>query len=139
MLNHQCIARLKTKVAFVPPNAKELLIAASIPRAEWPGSRTSLILHSLSCSRQCILGAQRGTMVVRALEKLMRDDCGGRIDSMLQPDGLLLGGMKACKTFTKDAYVTIIEGFPARGNAQATDRNSHTLASSPMISHTSAA
>jgi hypothetical protein len=61
--------------------------------------------------------AQRDTMVVRALEKLMRDDCGGRIDSMQQSDGLLLGGMKTCKTFTKDTYVTVIEGFPARGNA----------------------
>jgi hypothetical protein len=61
--------------------------------------------------------ALRDTMVERALVKLMRDDCGGRVDSMQQADGLLLGGMKACKTFTKDAYVTAVEGLPMRGNA----------------------
>jgi hypothetical protein len=61
--------------------------------------------------------ALRDTMVERALVKLMQDDCGGRFDSMQQSDGLLLGGMKACKTFTKDAYVTAVEGLPVRGNA----------------------
>lgn len=62
--------------------------------------------------------AQRDIMVVRALEKVMRDDCGGRIDSMRQPDGMLLGGMKACKTFTQDAYVTSVESLPVSGNAE---------------------
>jgi hypothetical protein len=61
--------------------------------------------------------AQRDTMVVRALEKLVRDDCGGRIDSMEQADGLLLGAMKACKTLTKDSYVTAVESLPVRGHA----------------------
>lgn len=61
--------------------------------------------------------AQRDAMVVGAVMQLMREDCGGRLDSLAAPDGMILGGMKACQTFRKDAYVTRIEGLPTFGNA----------------------
>lgn len=61
--------------------------------------------------------AQRDAMVVGAVMQLMRDDCGGRLDSLPAPDGMILGGMKACKTFKEDVHVTRIEGLPAFGHA----------------------
>jgi hypothetical protein len=61
--------------------------------------------------------AQRNAMVLRAMIKLMKDDCGGDSGTTETPDGIILDGMKACKTFTHDAYVTSIEGLPVFGNA----------------------
>jgi hypothetical protein len=61
--------------------------------------------------------AQRDAMVLRALVKLMKDDCGGASGTMPVPDGVVLDGFKACKTFTRDAYVTTIEGLPIAGHA----------------------
>lgn len=63
--------------------------------------------------------SQRDAMVLRALVKLMKDDCGGRSGTMPVPDGVVLDGMKACKTFTQDAYVTAVEGLPVIGHAGA--------------------
>jgi hypothetical protein len=61
--------------------------------------------------------SMRNAMVLRAVVKLMRDDCGGRSGSTEMPDGILLDGMKACKTFVRDAYVATIEGLPVFGHA----------------------
>jgi hypothetical protein len=61
--------------------------------------------------------AQRNALVLRAVIKLMKDDCGGVSGTTETPDGILLDGMKACRTFTRDAYVTTIEGLPVFGNA----------------------
>jgi hypothetical protein len=61
--------------------------------------------------------AQRDAMVLRALVKLMKDDCRGLSGSTATPDGVILDGMKACKTFTQDAWVTRIEGLPVFGHA----------------------
>jgi hypothetical protein len=61
--------------------------------------------------------AQKNAMVLRAVIKLMKDDCGGVSGTTETPDGILLDGMKACKTFTRDAYVTRIEGLPVFGDA----------------------
>lgn len=61
--------------------------------------------------------AQRDAMVLRALVKLMRDDCGGRSGTMPVPDGVVLDGMKVCKTFTRDVHVTRIEGLAVAGDA----------------------
>ena len=60
--------------------------------------------------------AMRNAMVLRAIVKLMRDDCGGRSGSTETPDGVILDGMKACKTFLRDAYVTRIENLPVSGH-----------------------
>ena len=60
---------------------------------------------------------QRDAMVLRALVKLMQDDCGGRSGSMPVPDGVVLDGFKACRTFTQDAHVTTVEGLRVAGDA----------------------
>lgn len=60
--------------------------------------------------------AERDAMVLRAIVKLMKDDCGGRSGSAPVPDGVVLDGMKVCKTFTRDAYVTAVEGLPLAGH-----------------------
>jgi hypothetical protein len=60
---------------------------------------------------------ERDALVLRALVKLMKDDCKGQSGSMTTPDGVVLDGMKACTTFTRDAYVTAIEGLPVSGHA----------------------
>jgi hypothetical protein len=59
--------------------------------------------------------AQKDAMVLRAVVKLMKDDCGGRSGTTPTPDSILLDGMKACKTFTRDVHVTAIEGLPVFG------------------------
>jgi hypothetical protein len=59
--------------------------------------------------------AQKDAMVLRAVVKLMKDDCGGRSGTTPTPDSILLDGMKACKTFTRDVHVTTIEGLPVFG------------------------
>jgi hypothetical protein len=61
--------------------------------------------------------AQKDAMVLRAVVKLMKDDCRGASSTAETPDGIILDGMKACKTFTRDAYVTTIEGLPVFGDA----------------------
>jgi len=60
--------------------------------------------------------AQKNAMVLRAMIKLMKDDCGGASGTTETPDGIILDGMKSCKTFTRDAYVTTIEGLPVFGD-----------------------
>jgi hypothetical protein len=45
----------------------------------------------------------------------MKDDCGGASGTTETPDGIILDGMKSCKTFTRDAWVTTIEGLPVFG------------------------
>lgn len=60
--------------------------------------------------------AVRDAMVLRAFVKLMNDDCGGRSGTTETSDGVILDGMKACKTFHTDAYVTSIEGLPVFGH-----------------------
>jgi hypothetical protein len=60
--------------------------------------------------------AQKDAMVLRAVVKLMKDDCGGRSGTTATPDSILLDGMKACRTFTRDVHVTAIEGLPVFGN-----------------------
>ncbi|MGV7211243.1 hypothetical protein ACLB1G_25685 [Oxalobacteraceae bacterium A2-2] len=61
--------------------------------------------------------AQRDAMVLRALVQLMKDDCGGRSGTTPMADGVLLDGMKACKTFVRDIDVRSIEGLPVFGHA----------------------
>jgi hypothetical protein len=61
--------------------------------------------------------APRNAMVLRAMVKLMKGDCGGVSGTTETPDGIILDGMKACRTFTRDAYVTAIEGLPVFGDA----------------------
>jgi hypothetical protein len=60
--------------------------------------------------------AQKDAMVLRAVVKLMKDDCGGRSGTTPAPASILLDGMKACKTFTRDVEVTAIEGLPVFGD-----------------------
>jgi hypothetical protein len=60
---------------------------------------------------------QRDAMVLRALVQLMKDDCGGRSGTTPMADGVLLDGMKACKTFVRDIDVRSIEGLPVAGHA----------------------
>jgi hypothetical protein len=61
--------------------------------------------------------AQKDAMVLRAVVKLMKDDCGGRSGTTPAPASILLDGMRACKTFTRDVEVTAIEGLPVFGDA----------------------
>ncbi|TFW33703.1 hypothetical protein [Massilia horti] len=60
--------------------------------------------------------AQRDAMVLRAVVKLMKDNCGGSSGTTETPEGIILDGIKDCKTFSQDAYVTRIEGLPVFGN-----------------------
>jgi|GEM_PF-5508237 len=55
-------------------------------------------------------------MVLRAMVKLVKDDCGGHSGTTETPDGIILDGMKTCRTFTRDAHVTTIEGRPVFGD-----------------------
>jgi hypothetical protein len=65
--------------------------------------------------------AQRDAMVLRAMVKLMMDNCGGSSGTTETPEGIILDGIKGCKTFAKDAYVTRIEGLPVFGNPATGD------------------
>ena len=60
---------------------------------------------------------QNNAMALRALIKLMHDDCGGASGTTETPDSVLLDGMKACKTFVRAADVVRIEGKPVFGDA----------------------
>jgi hypothetical protein len=60
--------------------------------------------------------AQRDAMVLGAVVKLMKDDCGGLSGTSRTPDGVIFDGMKECKTFTRDVFVTSIEGKPVFGD-----------------------
>jgi hypothetical protein len=81
------------------------------------GAWGELLRRSGLASLQAPTQAQRDATVLRALVKLMKDDCGGGSGTMPVPDGVVLDGMKACTTFTHDVYVTRIEGFPVSGHA----------------------
>lgn len=59
--------------------------------------------------------AQRNAMVLRALVKLMRDDCRGASSSTETPDSVLLDAMKSCTTLTRDSDVVRIEGAAVFG------------------------
>ena len=65
--------------------------------------------------------AQRDAMVLRAMVKLMMDNCGGSSGTTETPEGIILDGIKGCKTFAKDAYVTRIEGLPVFGDPATGD------------------
>ena len=60
--------------------------------------------------------AQRDAMVLRAVIKLMQDNCGGSSGTTETPEGIILDGIEGCKTFSQDAYVTRIEGLPVFGH-----------------------
>ncbi|ELX13253.1 hypothetical protein Jab_1c18750 [Janthinobacterium sp. HH01] len=59
----------------------------------------------------------RDRMVLRAVVKLMVDDCAGRSGTTETPEGIILDGMKVCKSIHKDSYATSIEGHPVFGDA----------------------
>jgi hypothetical protein len=65
--------------------------------------------------------AVRDAMVLRAVVKLMNDDCGGRSGTTETSDGVILDGMAACKTFRQDIYVTSIESLPVFGHPATGD------------------
>ncbi|MBP1206325.1 hypothetical protein JOD97_004398 [Duganella sp. 1411] len=65
--------------------------------------------------------AQRDAMVLRAMVKLMMDNCGGSSGTTETPEGIILDGIEGCQTFAKDAYVTRIEGLPVFGDAATGD------------------
>jgi hypothetical protein len=59
---------------------------------------------------------QRDAMVLRAMVQLMKDNCAGSSGTAETPEGIILDGIKDCKAFSQDAYVTRIEGLPVFGN-----------------------
>ncbi|OEZ61664.1 hypothetical protein [Duganella sp. HH105] len=61
--------------------------------------------------------ALRDRMVLRAVVKLMVDDCAGRSGTTETPEGIILDGMKVCKSIHQDSYATSIEGHPVFGDA----------------------
>ncbi|MES2128281.1 MAG: hypothetical protein V4463_13505 [Pseudomonadota bacterium] len=61
--------------------------------------------------------AQNNAMVLRAIVKLMRDDCAGASGTTATPDSILLDGMKACKSFVRGADLVRIEGHPVFGDS----------------------
>ncbi|WP_332854381.1 hypothetical protein [Duganella sp. S19_KUP01_CR8] len=61
--------------------------------------------------------ALRDRMVLRAVVKLMVDDCAGRSGTTETPEGIILDGMAVCKSIHKDSYATSIEGHPIFGDA----------------------
>jgi hypothetical protein len=60
--------------------------------------------------------AQRDAMVLRAMVKLMQDNCGGSSGTSETPEGIILDGIEGCQTFSREAYVTRIEGLPVFGH-----------------------
>ncbi|KQX01976.1 hypothetical protein ASC94_05230 [Massilia sp. Root418] len=91
----------------------QLLNAAGPMESQWQ----QFLDGSGLAAPQAPTQAMRDAMVLRAVIKLMADDCGGRSGTTEAPDGILTDGMKACKTFLRDAYVTAIEGLPVFGHA----------------------
>ncbi|MCU6498833.1 hypothetical protein LPN04_13620 [Rugamonas sp. A1-17] len=61
--------------------------------------------------------ALRDRMVLRAVIKLMSDDCEGHSGTTETPQGIILDGMKVCKSIHQDSYATSIEGHPVFGDA----------------------
>lgn len=59
--------------------------------------------------------AQRDAMALQAVSQLMRSDCDGRRSTTPTREGVLLDGMKVCKTLKNDLYLTRIEGEPVFG------------------------
>jgi hypothetical protein len=59
---------------------------------------------------------QLDLMAVKAVEQIMRDDCGGRRSMTPAPGRILLFGMGSCKTFKTDMVVTQAEGLPIQGH-----------------------
>lgn len=89
-----------------------LLGADGAMEAQWAGLFGETGLAAPVASTR----AQQNAMVLRAIIKLMKDDCGGASGTTETPDGVILDGMKSCKTFSRDAYVTTIEGLPVFGD-----------------------
>ena len=89
-----------------------LLGADGAMEAQWAGLFSETGLAAPVAPTQ----AQKSAMVLRAMIKLMKDDCGGVSGTTETPDGVILDGMKSCKTFARDAYVTTIEGLPVFGD-----------------------
>lgn len=60
--------------------------------------------------------ALRDRMILRAVVKLMVDDCAGRSGTTETPEGIILDGISVCKSIHKDSYATSIEGHPVFGD-----------------------
>lgn len=92
---------------------------AALLEADGPMERqwTALLRRSGLATPQPPTQAQRDAMVLKALVKLMKDDCGGRSGTTPTPGSVIFDGMKSCKTFTRDQEATSIEGRPLFGDA----------------------
>ncbi|MDC8759883.1 hypothetical protein [Janthinobacterium fluminis] len=92
------------------------LLGADAPMdAQW---RALLRTSGLATARPAT-GEQRDAMMLKALGKLMAEDCAGRSSMTPMRDGVLLDGMSVCKTMRSDADVRRIETLPVFGDAQA--------------------
>lgn len=113
------------------PDFAQALACGTAPSARCVAGRVALLLNgdgAMDTQWAALLGAtglaslapptqaERDAMVLRAIVKLMKDDCGGHSGSAPVPDGVVLDGMKICKTFTRDVHVAAVEGMPLTGH-----------------------
>ena len=90
-----------------------LLSSTAAMEQQWSAVLSKTSLATLRPPSQAL----RDRMTLRAVVKLMVDDCAGRSGTTETPDGILLDGMPACKSIHRDSYVTSIEGHPVFGDA----------------------
>ncbi|KQV80670.1 hypothetical protein ASD15_12080 [Massilia sp. Root351] len=108
----ECGAGAAATPACQPRWLPKLLGADGSMEQQWDSMLDSTALATPQPPTQ----AMRDAMVLRAVVKLMQDDCGGRSGTTETPHGVILDGMKACKTFLQEAHATTIEGLPVFGH-----------------------
>lgn len=97
------------KSQVLPP----LLTSTATMEQQWNEVLPKTGLATLRAPSQAL----RDRMVLRAVVKLMVDDCAGRSGTTETPEGIILDGMAVCKTIHKDSYAISIEGHPVFGDA----------------------
>ncbi|GJJ04849.1 hypothetical protein RugamoR64_53870 [Duganella rhizosphaerae] len=99
--------------ACKPQVLPALLTSTATMEQQWNDVLPKTALATLRPPSQAL----RDRMVLRAVVKLMVDDCAGRSGTTETPEGIILDGMTVCKSIHKDSYATSIEGHPVFGDA----------------------
>lgn len=107
----ECAGKAPCKATWLP----DLLGADEPMEQQWAKLLTRTSLATAIAPTQVMLDE----MMSEAVQKLMREDCGGGLDFGSMPAGFYLGGMKACRTLTYDVEVVTVEGHPVSGDKQA--------------------
>ncbi|MES2159731.1 MAG: hypothetical protein V4476_01130 [Pseudomonadota bacterium] len=99
--------------ACKPQVMPALLTSTATMEQQWNDVLPKTALATLRPPSQAL----KDRMILRAVVKLMVDDCAGRSGTTETPEGIILDGMTVCKSIHKDSYATSIEGHPVFGDA----------------------